>query len=98
MVDKSPISSHNNPEKMSNPFKKILNDVKNFMKKNEEDNKPSSFEGSKTKKIKSQIFQNLKHLKQKKLKDRCVKEKLIIKNKNFQRNLKNVGNRHYEPN
>jgi uncharacterized protein with WD repeat len=48
MVDNRPISSHNNPEKRSNPFKKILNDVKNFMKKDEEDNKLSSFEASKT--------------------------------------------------
>ena len=50
MVDNSPISSHNNPEKRSNPFKKIIDDVKNFLKKDEEDNKPSSFEASKTEK------------------------------------------------
>lgn len=47
MVNNSPISP-NNPEKKGNIFKKILNDMKNFMKKDEEDNKPSSFEASKT--------------------------------------------------
>lgn len=50
MVDNSPISSRNNPEKRINPFKKMLDGVKNFMKKDEEDNKPSSFEASKIKK------------------------------------------------
>ncbi len=50
MVDNSPISSHNSPEKRINPFKKMLNDVKNFLKKDEEDNKSSSFEASKTEK------------------------------------------------
>ncbi len=50
MVDNKPINPHNNSEKKSNPFKKILNGVKNFMKKDEEDNKLSSFEASKIKK------------------------------------------------
>jgi hypothetical protein len=92
MVDNSPISSHNNPEKRSNPFKKILNYVKNFMKKMMKIISHLLLKDLKPKKIKSQIFQNLKHLKQKKLKGQCVKEKLIIRNKNFQPNLKNVGN------
>lgn len=46
MVDNSPISSHNNPEKRGNPFKKMLNNMKSFLKKGEEVNKPSSFEAS----------------------------------------------------
>jgi hypothetical protein len=48
MVDNSPDSLHNNPKKKTNPFKKILDDVKKFMKKDEEkDKKPSSFEAPK---------------------------------------------------
>jgi len=47
MVDNNSISSHNNPEKRSNPFKKMLNNMMNFMKKDEEDNKSPSFEESK---------------------------------------------------
>jgi len=50
MLDNSPISSHNNPEKRSSPFKNMLNSVKNFMKKNGEDTKPSSVESSRTEK------------------------------------------------
>jgi regulator of replication initiation timing len=50
MVDNSPISSHNNSEKGISPFKKMLDGVKNFLKKNDEDNKLSSFEASKIKK------------------------------------------------
>ncbi len=50
MVDNSSISSHNTQEKRSNPFKNMLDNVKNFMRKDTEDNKPSSFEASKTKK------------------------------------------------
>lgn len=50
MVDNSPISSHNTQEKKSNSFKNMLDNVKNFMKKDKEDNKPSSFEASNTKK------------------------------------------------
>lgn len=44
MVDNNPDSAHNNPKKSSNPFKKILDDVKKFMRKEEEEKKPSSFE------------------------------------------------------
>jgi hypothetical protein len=48
MVDNSPDSLHNNPKKKNNPFKKILDGVKKFMKKDEEkDKKPSSFEAPK---------------------------------------------------
>jgi N-acetylmuramoyl-L-alanine amidase CwlA len=50
MVDISSIRSHNDTEKKLNPFKKMLNDVKNFMKKDEEVNKTPSFEGPKTEK------------------------------------------------
>ena len=35
-------------QKTKNPFKKILDDVISFVKKDEEDNKPYSFETSKT--------------------------------------------------
>jgi hypothetical protein len=48
MVDKSPDSLHDNPKKKNNPFKKILDDVKKFIKKDDEkDKKPSSFEAPK---------------------------------------------------
>jgi hypothetical protein len=50
MVYDSSTSSHNNSEKRDNSFKKMLDKVKNFMKKEEEDNKPSSFEAAKIKK------------------------------------------------
>lgn len=50
MIDNSPIDPHNNFEKKSNPFKKIVDNIKIFMKINGEDNKPSSFETSKTEK------------------------------------------------
>jgi hypothetical protein len=47
MVDNNP-NSANNPKKWSNPLKKVLGDVKKFMKKEGgEDKKPSSFETSK---------------------------------------------------
>jgi hypothetical protein len=43
MVDNSPDGSYNKLQKKSNPFKKILADVKKFIKKDEEENKkPSS--------------------------------------------------------
>ena len=48
MVANSPDSSHNNPKKKNNPFKKILDDVKKFMRKDEKkDERPSSFEAPK---------------------------------------------------
>jgi len=50
MADNNPNSPHNNPEKRKNPFKKMLDSMKNIIKKDEEDNKPSSFEASKTRK------------------------------------------------
>lgn len=49
MIDNSPVESHNDFEKRSNPFKKLVDNVKNFMKKNAED-KRSSFEVSGTEK------------------------------------------------
>ncbi|MCC4765427.1 hypothetical protein FXW07_01915 [Methanosarcina sp. DH1] len=52
MVDNNPDSPHNNPEKRKNPFKKMLDNMKNLIKKDDEDNKPSSFEASKTEKNK----------------------------------------------
>ncbi|AKB43653.1 MULTISPECIES: hypothetical protein [Methanosarcina] len=52
MVDNNPDSPHNNPEKRKNPFKKMLDNMKNLIKKDDEDNKPSSFEASKTEKSK----------------------------------------------
>jgi hypothetical protein len=55
MVDNNP-NSANNPKKWSNPLKKVLGDVKKFMKKEGgEDKKPSSFETSK-----NEINQELK--------------------------------------
>lgn len=48
MIDNSSTGSHNDFEKKSNPFKKIIDNVKNLMKKDGEDNKRSSFEASKT--------------------------------------------------
>lgn len=46
MVDNNP-NSTNNPKKWSNPLKKVIGDVKKFMKKEGgEDKKPSSFETS----------------------------------------------------
>lgn len=50
MVDNSSHNSHKNPGKKISPFKKIFDNMKNFMKKDEEDNNPSSFEVSKTEK------------------------------------------------
>jgi hypothetical protein len=51
MVDKSPDGSSNKLQKKSNPFKKILADVKKFIKKDEEENKkPSSFVAAKNEK------------------------------------------------
>lgn len=50
MIDNSPIGSHNNFEKKSNPFRKIISNVKSFMKKDGEVNRQSSFEISKTEK------------------------------------------------
>lgn len=44
MVDNSSHNSHKNPGKKISPFKKIFDNMKNFMKKDEEDNNPSSFE------------------------------------------------------
>jgi hypothetical protein len=53
MLDDSPDSSHSNPKKRSNPFKKILDDVKKLVKKDEaEDKNLSSFEASKNEKNK----------------------------------------------
>ncbi|AKB50966.1 hypothetical protein MSBRW_1713 [Methanosarcina barkeri str. Wiesmoor] len=50
MVDNNSNSSHNNPEKRKNPFKKMLDNMKNLVKKDNEDDKQSSFEASKTRK------------------------------------------------
>ena len=50
MVDNNPNSAHSNPKKSSNPFKKILDDVKKFMKKEDDEKKPSSFEALKKEK------------------------------------------------
>lgn len=50
MVDSNSNSLHNNPEKRKNPFKKMLDNVRNLIKKDGEDNKTSSFESSKTRK------------------------------------------------
>lgn len=50
MIENGSAGSHNNFEKTSNPFKKIVYSMKNFMKKSEEDSKPSSFETSKPEK------------------------------------------------
>ena len=50
MINNSPIGPQGNFEKRSNPFKKIVNNVKNFMKKNGEDEKPPSFDTSKNEK------------------------------------------------
>jgi hypothetical protein len=48
MVANSPDSSHNNPKKKNNPFTKIIEDVKKFIKRDDEkDKKPSSFEAPK---------------------------------------------------
>jgi len=45
MADNDPNGAHNNPKKKSNPFKKIFNDVKKLIVKEEEDDKrPASFE------------------------------------------------------
>lgn len=50
MIDNSPVESHNDFEKRTNPFKKLVDNVKNFIKKNGEGNKRSSFEVSGTEK------------------------------------------------
>lgn len=50
MVDNNPNSQHNTSEKRKNPFKKMLDNVRNFIKKDEEDDETSSFEASKTRK------------------------------------------------
>ena len=50
MTDNSPIDSHNHSEKRSNPFKKIMSNVKSFMKNNVEEIDSSSLEASKTEK------------------------------------------------
>jgi hypothetical protein len=48
MVDKSPNSLLNSLKKKNNPFKKILDNVKKLVKKDDEkDKKPSSFEAPK---------------------------------------------------
>jgi hypothetical protein len=58
MVDNSPKNSKNSPIKRNNPFKKILEDVKKFIKKDgENDKKPSSVAISKKEKNKEQNIQ-----------------------------------------
>ncbi|HII90832.1 MAG TPA: hypothetical protein HA262_01310 [Methanosarcina sp.] len=44
MVDNNPNGPHNNPEKRKNPFKKMIDNMRNLVIKDGEDNKPSSFE------------------------------------------------------
>jgi len=44
MVDNNPNSPHNNPEKRKSPFKKMLDNMRNLVIKDVEDNEPSSFE------------------------------------------------------
>jgi hypothetical protein len=51
MVDNNPGSVHNNPKKRCNQLKKIFDDVKKFIKREEEENeKPASFETSQNEK------------------------------------------------
>jgi hypothetical protein len=71
MVDKRPDSLLNNLKKKNNPFKKILEDVRKFIKKDDEkDKKPSSFEAPKKVKreedMKSRSFEASKKKKREK--------------------------------
>lgn len=50
MIDNSPIDANNYFEIRSSPFKRIMNNVKSFMKKNVEEINPSSFKTPKTEK------------------------------------------------
>lgn len=79
MFDNSPTSSHNNPEKRGNPFNKIVNNIKSFIRKDEEANKPSSFEESKTEKNQDSNISKFETYKKKKVK-RSVREMRANKN------------------
>jgi len=82
MVDNSSISSHNNPEKRNSPFKNMLNNVKNFMKKNGEANKPSSVESSRTEKNQDSNTPNIEAYKKREVKS---SKRVMRANKNEQK-------------